>query len=117
MSEDWTAIAADVVAAIADVGFDVTITREVSGPATPSSATAYVTSSLTCKAIDRRPKRWRIPGAAEVQTARSIIVAPGANVPVIGDILTIRGVAHQAGPVHAVAPGGVDLLWIVELAT
>ena len=117
MSEDWIRVAADVVAAIADVGFDITITRTVSGPTTPGDTTPYVPTSLTCKVIDRKPKTMRLPGTAELITMRSIIVAPGAVVPVIGDILTIRGVAHQAGQVHAVAPGGVDLLFIVELAT
>ncbi len=117
MPENWSRVAADVVAAIADVGFDITITRTVSGPTTPGDTTAYVPSTLYCKAIDRKPKTMRLPGTAELITMRSIFVAPGSVVPVMGDILTMRGVAHQAGQVHTVAPGGVDLLHIVEIAT
>lgn len=117
MAEDWSAIAADVVTAIADVGFDVTITRTVSGPTTPGDTTATVTTQLTCKAIDRKPRLMRLPGTGELITMRSILVAPGAVVPIMGDILTMRGTAHQVGQVHAVAPGGVDLMHIVELAT
>lgn len=117
MAENWAATAADVVEAIASVGFDVTILRKTSGPVTPWDAAATVTSSLTCKAIDGDTRRVRIDGTSEIRSVRVLLVAPGAAVPVQGDKVSVRGVTHDVGPVEVVAPGGVDLLHIVELAS
>jgi hypothetical protein len=115
MSEDWTAIAADVTAAIADVGFDVSVSRKDSANLTPWD-TAPTRSTLTVRVIDAKPWRNRIAGGSEVQTGRSLLCAPSANVPLLGDRVTVRGVEHEVIMQRAVAPGGVDLFHVVELS-
>jgi hypothetical protein len=117
MAENWVAIASDVIAAIAGVGFDVIVNRKTSGPVTPWDATATVTAALTCKAIDGKPRRIRIDGTSEIRSARVLLVAPGPVVPAQGDKVTVRGILHDVSAVEAVAPGGVDLLYKVELAS
>lgn len=116
MAEDWAGAASDILAAIAEVGFDVTFVREVSGPTTAWDTTPRVTGSLVLKAIDRKPRWARLDGASELVSRRGLLVAPGAVMPVSGDLVTVRGVAHQILSVRTVAPGGVDLLHVVELS-
>jgi hypothetical protein len=115
MSENWPAIAADVTAAIADVGFDITLTRKASANLTPWD-TLPARDTLTVRVIDGKPWRNRIAGGSEVQTGRSLLCAPGANVPMMGDRVTVRGVEHEVIMQRPVAPGGVDLFHVVELS-
>lgn len=116
MSEDWAAISADVIAAIADVGFDVTFTRRTSGPATPHAATAIVPTVTAVKAIDAKPRWMRVGGTNEITNRRAILMATGVLVPVAGDQITVRSRPHTIASVRAIAPGGVDLMYIVELS-
>lgn len=116
MAEDWAGIAADVVEAIAEVGFEVAIRRKATQGSVPWNPVAPNLASPTCKAIDRKPSVYRISGGAEVARVRALLVGPGANVPVMGDRVTVRGKEHEVIKVDAVAPGGVDLLYIVEIA-
>lgn len=116
MAEDWTAVAADVVAAIADVGFDVAIVRRTAGPETPHDATAVVTTSTAVKAIDAKPRWFRADGLGEFIHRRGLLVGVGATVPLVGDQITVRARSHTIVNVRTVAPGGQDLLHIVELS-
>lgn len=115
MSEDWAAIAADVTAAIADIGFDVSVRRKDMGPQTPWDEALTVAETLTIRVIDAKPWRSLIPGGSEIHTGRSLLCAPGENVPSQGDRVTVRGKEHEVLVSRAVAPGGVDLFHIVEL--
>lgn len=114
MSENWTAIATEVTVAIADVGFDVTLTRATTANQTPWDVEP-TRATLTVRVIDGKPWRYLIPGGSEIKTGRTLLCAPGLNVPQLGDRVTVRGVEHEVGVSRAVAPGGVDLMHIVEL--
>ena len=117
MAEDYAAIAAEVVDIIVQLGASITITRTVSGPLTPSSTTALVTTPLTVTAVDCPAKSMRMPGTGELNTSRLALIAAGGSIPLMGDLLTIGGTVHQVGQVHTIAPGGVDLLYMAEIAT
>ena len=112
MAEDWTAIAADVTAAVADIGFDITVTRK-SVQDNPWDVIVTETA-LTLRVIDAKP--WRMRAGDEITMGRSLLSAPSANLPIQGDRVTVRGVTHEVLTVRAVAPGGVDLFHIVELS-
>ncbi len=115
MPESWTTIAADVTAAIADVGFDITLTRKATANLTPWD-TLPNRDTLTVRVIDAKLWRNRLAGGSEVKAGRSLLCAPSANVPVMGDRVTVRGVEHEVMMQRAVAPGGVDLFHVVELS-
>lgn len=112
MSENWTAISADVIAAIADIGFDVTVTRKTAQ--TDPWDVVVSSSALTLRVIDSKTASSRNQGS-EMQQSRTILCGPGPNVPASGDRVTIRGKVCEVMAVRPVAPGGVDLFFKVDL--
>ena len=114
MAEDWAAIAADVRSAIASVGAPVTVTRQISPePATPWDAVPIETTTFSVMAVDMGIRRRR-QGESIVE-ARVLLVAPGDIVPEIGDMVTVRDGEHAVMAVSPTAPGGVDVMFKVEL--
>ena len=115
--EDWAAIAAEVAAAIAEVGFAATITRRT-GPQTPwdnapEAETAYPVTVVD-DGIKTRYSRAD-DGALIARTARVLTVAVGDVAPAMGDTITVGGSLHVIAAVMPTAPGGVALLYEVEL--
>lgn len=116
MAEDWAKVASDVLEAIEEVGFNVVLIVRTSGKATPWDPAAEVTSETTVKAIDRKPSRSRVDGTSEVQSQRGIII-PATVTPKLGDKIRMRGQTHDISKVRAVAPGGVDVMFILDIST
>ena len=112
MPEDWSSISADITAAIADIGFDVTVTRSGTGKQTPWDTTPDGGSTLTVRVIDAKPWRMFLSASNEIKTGRSLLCAPSASLPVQGDRITMRGAVHEALTVRSVAPGG----WICSIS-
>lgn len=118
MAEDWNAIAAEVAAAIAEVGFAATITRRT-GPQTPwdnapATETAYPVTVVD-DGIKTRYSRAD-DGALIARTSRVLTIAADGIAPAMGDTITVRGQSHTIAGVTPTAPGGIDLLFDVELA-
>lgn len=119
MSEDWASIAAEVAFAIEDVGFAATITRKgTGGPSSPDqvnivSKPAPVT--FTVRVIDDGIKDRYAPGGLVTRKARVLTISTAGTTPVKKDRITVRGVEHEIQAVMPLAPGGVDLLYEVEL--
>ena len=111
--EDWTAIAAEVSAAIADVGLPVTVIRPGPGPQTPWATDIQMAESVTVTAVDMGIRQSRTGG--EITQARVLLVAAGDNAPQIGDMVLMRGKRHAVMAVMPTAPGGVDVMHKVEL--
>lgn len=110
--EDWAAVAADVLAAIEEVGFTVTL-RSVSGPETPWDTTAAVNTDVTAKAVDRKPVTRRNAMNEQVRVRR--LALPATVTPTIAQRVQVRGVWHNIMRVETIAPGGEDVLHILEL--
>lgn len=113
MSENWTAIAAEISQAIASVGFAATLEQAgtETGPEYDPTFGPPVTAAITV--IDDQIRR-RDAGGTVTETVR--VLTMGAQViPEKGDIVIVRGERLRIGKVMPLAPGGVDLLFDVEI--
>lgn len=114
MSEDWAAIAAEVSEAVASVGFTATLTRTTFGPLSPWDRTSSDFEGIEITVVD---SGWRTiygPGMVERQ-AHMLTVAAGTVAPKVGDRITLHGKTHHILRVEPLAPGGVALLYDVEI--
>lgn len=117
MAEDWDAAAVDIAAAIEEVGFTVNLLRQPSTTSAPWNLVQSNPVTIPLLAMDRRPGRYRL-GNSEVFTGRSLMIGAKAGVvPVIGDKVNVRGTEHDISSVDAIAPGGIDLFYLVGLGT
>lgn len=117
MSEDYAAIAHEAADAIASVGFAATITPAVAGPTSPWGTTPPGTATpVAVTVVDTGIKDIYGPGGLIVRRARVLLVGATFITPKMGDVITVRGVAHEIQVVHEVAPGGVSLMFKVEIA-
>ena len=115
MAEDWQAIAADVAAAIGDVGFEVTLRKRTAGPSTPWDTTAVTTADTVIRCIDDRYRVRDAQGNLLQQSMRTLTVAVGGAIPAKADQVQVRGDWFEIAEVRPLAPGGVDLLYDVDL--
>jgi len=113
--EDWSAIAAEVAAAIGDVGFEVTLRKKTAGPSTPWDTTPVETDDTAMMCIDDRYRVRDAQGNLLQQSMRTLTVAVGDAIPAKADRVLVRGAWHEIAEVRPLAPGGVDLLYDVDL--
>lgn len=111
---DWAGIAAEVAGAIGEVGFAATLEKKTTtGPAyDPNINTALHQITV----IDDAQRVRDADGTLIGQTMRTLTVATGSATPAKGDRVQVLGVWHEIAEVRPLAPGGVALLWEVELA-
>ena len=114
MAEDWVSVAAEVSAALAEVGFDAT--RHAPGANTGTDAdpvwgaeTEY-TAKVLVDVSRRRDQSGMVTGLTQ-----TITVEVFDAVPQKGWWVTIRGERHRIAEVQSLAPGGVDLLYDLTL--
>jgi len=115
MPENWTKVAQEVAAAIADVGFSATV--EQPGTITGGTAADPVRGSATQHTvtviddrINRRDGNGTVTETVRVLTLGALVVTPQK-----GWRVQVRGSWHRIAKVMPLAPGGVDLLFDVEL--
>ncbi len=114
MSENWTAIAAEIEAAIASVGFAATLEEPgtATGPSydpTIGAPTLHVVTVID-DMIKKRDAGGMVTGSARVLTMKG-----NGTVPLKGWRVQVRGQWHRIAQVWPLAPGGTDLLFDVEL--
>lgn len=118
MSEDWGAIAEDAAAAIADTGFAVTFTR-TPAPSGPLDMGPFDPEDQPAMAVQTKTSRAFMARGVEVQVMKTLLVSASFE-PREGDRMRI-GTNSEAEPsygvvrVQGLAPGGVDLLFKVDL--
>lgn len=117
MTIDYDAIAQEASAAIAEAGFIAILRKETGGPSEPwDEGTATVTDSEVT-VIDSGIRDRYIAGTLITRKTRTLIVAIGNGaVPEKADRIQVRGVFFEIEQVMPVAPGGVDLLFQIEIA-
>lgn len=129
MSEDWTSVAADVAAGIAEAGMAGTIRRTITtggDPWTPGSGTTTVTNAACTLVIVEYTLRERestLIGASDKKVLVSIPVTLPAyaddpaslNAPTAADQVIIQGRAHAIVRVMPVSPAGVPVLWEMQV--
>lgn len=114
MSEDWTAIASEVADAIGSVGFTATLSRKTSGPELPWDLPATGAVEFSVTIVDSGWRQVYGPGMV-LRAAHMVTVAAEGTVPAVGDTLTFKGLQHHILRVDPLAPGGVDLLYDIEV--
>jgi hypothetical protein len=114
MSENWTAIAAEIEAAIASVGFAATLEEPgtATGPSYDPTIGAPTLHAVTV--IDDMIKK-RDAGGMVTGSARVLTMKGNGTVPLKGWRVQVRGQWHRIAQVWPLAPGGTDLLFDVEL--
>lgn len=112
MVENWTAIAAEVADAIASVGFTAYLERMCATEGPEGGEEWAQVGSITV--IDDQVTR-RDAGGMVTGTKRVLTIKGNGTVPVKGWRVEVRGQTHRIAGVMPLAPGGVDLLFDLEL--
>lgn len=115
MAEDWDAIAAEVATALDGVGFEVTLRRRSGGAASPWQSNAYTETDYTVTVVQGAYRVRDEAGNLIRQTQRTLTVAAGVVVPERADRILMGETWHEVTAVRPLAPGGVDLLYSVDL--
>lgn len=117
MAEDWDAIAREVAGALSQVGFVVTLEKPATVPTTPwDTATAtFTTSELTC--VDDRYRLRDQAGNLLQQSMRTLTVNATDAVPAKKDRVRVNGEWFEIAEVRPTAPGGVAVLYELDLLT
>jgi hypothetical protein len=114
MAEDWQAIAAEISAAISSVGFAAQLIKTPIAAATPWDDQIDAETASTITVVDGGFRAVYGPGMVDRQ-AHMLTVSTAGATPAIGDIIQIGATRHQVVRVEPLAPGGVDLLFDVEV--
>lgn len=115
MAEDWDAIANEVAEAIASVGFMATLYRRTASAGLAWQPPTYTTAQYPVVVIDDQIKVRNAVGELTGETRRVLTMSALGTVPQKDDRVLVRGTTHVVLDVMAVAPGGVDLLFDVEI--
>lgn len=111
MSEDWAAIANEIADAIASVGFTACLEQKVESQSSEGDAFRLV-GDITV--IDDRITR-RDAGGMVTGTRRVLTIKGNGVVPEKGWRVEVRGQVLRIAAVMPLAPGGVDLLFDLEV--
>lgn len=116
MAEDWNAIRSEIAGALGEVGFAAQIRRTTfaAGPNawTPGTPT---TADTPVKVISGAFEFGQIDGTLIRSTDRKITVEAGQIAPTPDDKLLIGGVEHEIIAVMPLDPGGVALLYELQV--
>lgn len=111
MAENWTAIAAEIEAAIASVGFTAYLEQKIETTGPEGSDYALIGEiTVIDDTITRRDAGGMVTG-----TRRVLTIKGNGAVPEKGWRVQIRDQVHRIAEVRPLAPGGVDLLFDLEL--
>lgn len=112
MSENWPAIAAEVAEAIASVGFTASLERQCETEGSEGGAEYATVGEITVidDTITRRDAGGMVTGSTRVLTIKGNGVVPEK-----GWRVRVRDTWHRIAVVKPLAPGGVDLLFDLEL--
>lgn len=111
MAENWSAIAAEVADAIASVGFPALLEerQESSGPE-GNGFRLFHDITVIDDRIAKRDAGGMVTGRTRVLTMKGNGVTPEK-----GWRVEVRGEVHRIAQVMPLAPGGVDVLYDLEI--
>ena len=112
MAEDWAKVATEIADAIASVGFEATLETQCDDGGPEGGAEFAQVAPITV--IDDMIKR-RDAGGMVTGSVRVLTIKGNGTVPVKGWRVQVRGQWHRIAQVWPLAPGGVDLLFDLEL--
>lgn len=116
MAEDWDAIAREIDDAIASVGFLATLTRKTASGGTAYQPASFTTAEYPIVVIDDVIKVKNADGTLTGQKRRVLTIsALNGTTPQKDDSVLVRGTRHVVLEVMPLAPGGVDLLFDIDI--
>lgn len=118
MSTDWDEVAEDVVAAIEDEGFAATLLRPGANTGPESNPTIGDPIQVPVKVIKVSLDRLRRAGTLVEGSKAAYLVAAGAltQAPSTVDKLRVSGKDRTILASNEVGPGGVDVLYTLQVA-
>lgn len=114
MAEDWAAVAADVAAALAEVGFAATLQRPSTGPATPWDAAPVVAGATVAVTIMQDRYALGLIDGALIRADDRRILMSSSVAPTVADKLAIGSETLAIINVTPTAPGGTAVLYEVQ---
>lgn len=114
MSENWAAIATEVADAIASVGFPATLEVPQVGPLDGPEGSEFDFLQYSVTIIDDRITRRDVTGMV-VGTTRVLTMAGNGVVPEKGGRVLVRDEWLRIAKVMPLAPGGIDILFDLEI--
>lgn len=114
MAEDWSKVAVEVAEAIASVGFAAVLEVPTVGPFDGSEGSAFDFMQYPVTILDDRITRRDVTGMV-VGTTRVLTMAGNGVVPEKGGRVCVRGQWLRIAKVMALAPGGQDILFDLEI--
>lgn len=127
MSEDWSAVAADVAAGIAEAGMPGAIRRTVTtgNPWEPGGGQTTTDAACTLVIVEYtlRERESTLIGASDKKVLVAVPVTIAAypdnpaslNAPTAADQVVIEGREHAIVRVMPVSPAGVPVLWELQV--
>ncbi len=114
MSVDWDGVAGEVADALAEVGMQAVIEKPGARSGPESNPTYSVPIEVTCSATQESLSKLKAKGTLVEHTAAAYVVSSKVA-PTTADKLKIDGVSRKILRVDVEAPGGVDLLYTVQV--
>lgn len=114
MSENWPAVAAEIATALREVGFPVTLEATALVDPTSPDPVHGEPNEYQVYAIDDQIRR-RDGNGTITETVRVLTVEVADVVPFKGWYVVVNCKRHRIAQVWPLAPGGVDLLYDLEL--
>lgn len=117
MAINYAQLANDVSAVIEEFGATAILRKTSGGATTPWGTETATQTDTEITVVDDNIQNRYIDGTLTTRRARVLLVSVAAGVvPAKADQVQVRGVWHDIEEVLTTAPGGVDLLYELELA-
>ncbi|MFY0661321.1 MAG: hypothetical protein JXR15_12575 [Shimia sp.] len=114
MSVDWEGVAGEVADALAEVGVQAIIEQPGARSGSESNPTYGPPIEASCSAVQESLSKLKAKGTLVEHTEAAYVVSSKVA-PTTADKLKIDGVSRKILRVDAEAPGGVDLLYTVQV--
>ncbi len=111
MAEDWDAVVADVVQALEDVGFNVTLQKPGAKTGPASAPVIGAPTSFTVRVIQRMRDERNQDGTLTGRMMVTFFMAPTVQPERLDKIVTPDGLSYTVETVKKAAPGGVTLYY------
>lgn len=116
MSEDWAAVAADVTAALADVGFAATLQRGSTNRTSPSDPAQAVPGANVPVTLVQSEFGWGHVDGTLIQARDKLYLMDSTVAPTPADLIIMPGESEPYAIIRIVptSPGNVAVLYEVQ---
>lgn len=114
MSVDWEEVAGEVSDALAEVGMQAAIVQPGAKSGPESNPTFGAPNEVTCSAMQESLSKLKAKGTLVEHTEAAYVVSSKVA-PTTADKLRVGGASRKILRVDVDAPGGVDLMYTVQV--